>query len=345
MSSVAPSPYASPPAGGPGPAGAGSVPGASADPYAAPQQRGNHPPRQPVPPRRGPAPNPSAPVPQPSSSNPATPSGNPADLIVTGEAVALELRPAGLMSRIGSGVVDLAVYGIIGVAIILLCLRFIVNDSQAGVLIVSTMAVMMVIVPTAVETITRGLSAGKVAMGLRVVRDDGGPVRFRQAFVRALTAVGEIWFCLGSIAVLTAIFNNRSKRLGDFLAGTYAVRERGTELAVAPLLMPPDLGAWAERADIRRLPDNLALHARVFLSRTGTLAPYTRLQLGRALAAAIEPYVSPPPPWGTNPERFVAAVLVERRDREYAAGLEGQARRLDESEHIRRLPYGVTDYA
>ncbi|TDE96208.1 RDD family protein [Occultella glacieicola] len=249
------------------------------------------------------------------------------------------------MSRIGSGVIDLAVYGIIGVAIVLLSLRFIVNDSQAGVLIVSTMAVMMVIVPTAVETVTRGLSAGKVAMGTRVVREDGGPVRFRQSFVRALTGVGEIWFCFGSIAVLVAIFNNRSKRLGDFLAGTYAVRERGTELAVAPLLMPPDLGAWAERADLRRLPDNLALHARVFLSRTGTLAPQTRFQLGRALAAAIEPYVSPPPPWGTNPERFIAAVLVERRDREYAAGLEGQARRADESEHIRRLPYGVTDYA
>ena len=34
----------------------------------------------------------------------------------------------------------------------------------------------MVVLPTTVETLTRGRSLGKLAMGIRIVRDDGGPV-------------------------------------------------------------------------------------------------------------------------------------------------------------------------
>lgn len=52
--------------------------------------------------------------------------------------------------------------------------------------------------PLAIETATRGRSIGKIVMGLRVVSDDGGPERFRQALFRALASVVEIWMLLGS---------------------------------------------------------------------------------------------------------------------------------------------------
>ena len=44
--------------------------------------------------------------------------------------------------------------------------------------------------PVIFETATRGRTLGKMALGLRVVSDDGGPERFRQALFRAL-AVGR----------------------------------------------------------------------------------------------------------------------------------------------------------
>lgn len=265
------------------------------------------------------------------------------ELVVTGEAIALELRAANVAQRLMSGVIDVLIYAMVTLALVIGLIRLVGNEAQLGVLMVILPATMMVLLPTTVESLTRGLSAGKLAVGIRVVRDDGGPVRFRHALVRAVTGVVEIWLTFGALAIITAIINRRSKRLGDLLAGTYAIRVRGSEVAVAPLLMPPDMARWAQTADIRRIPDLLALHARVFLSRTGSLNPQVRHELGRQFAASIEPFVSPPPPWGTNPERFLAAVLVARRDREFRAGLRDEQRNRERAERTRRLPYGVPE--
>ena len=52
--------------------------------------------------------------------------------------------------------------------------------------------------------------------------------------------------------------------------------------------------------------------ARQFLARTATLNPSSRAALGVELADALLPHVSPAPPAGADPERFLVAVLVER---------------------------------
>ena len=82
-----------------------------------------------------------------------------------------------------------------------------------------------------------------------------------------------------------------------------------------------ELAHWAAQTDIRPLPGNLALAGRTFLQRTATLQPDARARLGADLAARVLPFVAPPPPAGTHPERFLAAVLCERRDRELAMNL------------------------
>lgn len=263
--------------------------------------------------------------------------------VITGEAVALELAPASALSRLMSGMIDVIVYLAFGVGLLILAGRFSANMAQMGTASIVTIAVMMVILPCLTETVTRGLSAGKVAVGLRIVRDDGGPIRFRHAFIRSLTGIGEIWLSLGSVALISSMIHPRSKRLGDMVAGTYSLRVRETEVATAPLLMPPELRSWAQLADIRRLPDALALYARIYLSRTGELHPRVRTDVGRSFASALEPYVAPPPPWGTDPERFIAAVLVARRDAEYLAGQQRAQREQAEARRARVLPYGIAD--
>lgn len=266
-----------------------------------------------------------------------------AGLVITGEAVALELRPANVAQRLLGGLLDLAIYAAVSIALLLGLSRLIQNAAHFNIVMIVVMVVMMVGLPTTVESLTRGLSAGKLAVGVRVVRDDGGPVRFRHALVRAMLGAVEIWMTFGGLAVIVAIINKRSKRLGDLLAGTYAIRERGNEDALAPVLMPPELATWAEVADIRRLPDQLALYARLFLSRTAMMNGPVREQRARLFAASMEPYVSPPPPWGTNPERFIAAVLVARRDREYRAAIAEEERATERANRTRRLPYGIPD--
>lgn len=265
------------------------------------------------------------------------------DRVVTGEAVALELRPASPIRRVMSALLDGMVYLSIAIGVVFVLLRFVVNLAQVGVLQIVVLALLMVILPTTVETVTRGLSAGKLAVGVRIVRDDGGAIRFRHAFIRALTGIMEIWLTLGIVALIASAIHPRGKRLGDMVAGTYSLSVREAEGTLAPLLMPPELRAWAETADIRRLPDAMALYARIYLSRTGMLDPRVRTDIARGFAANLERYVSPPPPWGTDPERFIAAVLVARRDREYLTGMRSDERERHEAQRTRTLPFGISD--
>jgi hypothetical protein len=168
------------------------------------------------------------------------------------------------------------------------------------------------------ETLTRGKTVGKYALGLRVVRDDGGPVRFRHAFVRALAGfVVDFFGTSGVVGFTTAMLSGRGKRVGDMLAGTVVVRERAPQAADPLPDIPPQLASWASMAELSRVPDDLALSARSFLSRYAELQPSAREALGGRLAGTMAQYVSPPPPPGTPAWGYLAAVLGERSRRAF----------------------------
>jgi uncharacterized RDD family membrane protein YckC len=240
--------------------------------------------------------------------------------VVTGEAVALELRPASFATRSLALGLDLLVLLAAGIAVSVLLGLALPDVDEAAARAIGLLAVVGVLVglPMTVETLTRGRSLGKLAAGLRVVRDDGGPIRVRHALVRALLAVFEILLSFGSIALITSLSNARGKRLGDLLAGTFVLRERGG--AAQPPLppMPNELVAWAQQADLAAVPDALAVGVRRFLDGAAGLHPGSRLDLGRELAGQVASFVAPPPPPWATPERFLVAVLAERRRRDLA---------------------------
>jgi uncharacterized RDD family membrane protein YckC len=80
------------------------------------------------------------------------------------------------------------------------------------------------------ETFWNGQTPGKRIMKLRVVREDGRPIRFFEAFVRNLLRIVDISPPFSyAIGVATIIFSPRSKRIGDLVAGTVVVKERASE--------------------------------------------------------------------------------------------------------------------
>ncbi|HEV7167520.1 MAG TPA: RDD family protein [Micrococcaceae bacterium] len=239
--------------------------------------------------------------------------------IVTGEAVVLELRPASFAAR-GLGVaIDMAVQAALAVVFLFVLgsVPGVLDSAATAVMVLLVLVFLFVVVPVGVETLSRGRSVGKLVMGLRVVRDDGGSIRFRHALIRGLVGFFELYLMLGSVAFIASLFNARSKRLGDMLAGTYSMRERIA--AVPPLLvrLPESLQAWASLADIGRLPDALGRRVTTFLRQAPKMSPGSRLQMAGALADEAAVHIAPPPPPGTLPEAFLAAVVAERRDREY----------------------------
>lgn len=242
------------------------------------------------------------------------------DALVTGDAVVLELRLAKLASRGLALGIDLAVQLTVLFAGVLV-VGGLLGSADAALAAAAGLTFYVAVIvgyPAAMETATRGRSLGKLAMGLRVVREDGGPVRFRHAFVRALLGVVEIWLTFGSVALITSLASRQGRRLGDYLAGTLVVRERVPVAGHPVAPMPPPLAGWAAGLDLSRLPDDLALAARQFLTRAGELSPAARDDMGSRIATAVAAVTAPAPPPGTPPWAFLAAVLAERRRRELA---------------------------
>ncbi|SDQ80055.1 RDD family protein [Microbacterium sp. cf332] len=253
-------------------------------------------------------------------TTPAPPVQIRQDEILTGEAVALDVQPLGFFLRALGVLIDV----VCGVA--LLVLFFLVSSLIVGglriealspILVVAALVLVLVVIPTAVETVTRGRSLGKLAVGGRIVRTDGGATGFRQAFVRALVGVLEIWFTFGALAGVVAAFTPRSTRLGDMVAGTYCERTRAPGLPEPAGPVPAGLEEWSRVADVARLPDRIARRATRFARSAGTMDPGARSRAAATVAAEVAPYVSPLPP--VDPETLVRAVVAVRRDREYTA--------------------------
>ena len=239
--------------------------------------------------------------------------------LVTGEAVALDLRPAALPSRLLAGLLDgllqLALLFVVGA--LSTAVSFSASEAAGQALSIVLLVVVLIVYPVAFETLMRGRTPGKAAMGLRVVRDDGGPIGFRQAFVRGLAGAflerPGITLFLG--AVVTSLLNSDHKRLGDLLAGTVVLRERVPVRSGVVAGMPPPLAGWAAGLDLSGLPDALALSVRQFISRSDHLSPTAREDLGGRLVRAVTDVVGPAPA-GTPGWAVLHAVLAERRRRD-----------------------------
>jgi uncharacterized RDD family membrane protein YckC len=238
------------------------------------------------------------------------------DQLVTGEAVALELPPASVGVRLASGLIDMAIQ--IGVLILgtIVAAMLSPDDALGAVAGIILVAFTIVVGPALLETLTMGRTVGKFVMGTRTVRDDAGPISFHHAFVRHLVAIVEIWVFWGVPALVSALVSSKGKRLGDYVAGTYVVRVRFRLRLPWPVQMPPYLATWARTADISPLPDSLAVAMRQLLARTGTLSPQARDMLVSQIVGQVSQHVSPPPPPGTHPIDFLAAVAAERRTRD-----------------------------
>lgn len=239
--------------------------------------------------------------------------------LVTGDAVVLELRIARLASRALAAAIDAAIQ----LAVLLVGLIVVVaagpDDGAARAAILLTVLVLVRVgYPVLFETLSRGRTPGKSAFGLCAVRDDGGPIRFRHALTRGLAGAivdfGPV-FVWGVIAAVTSLASEKSKRVGDFLAGTVVVLERAPAELTPVIATPPPLLGWASRLDLSGVSDDLALAIRQYLARWQTLRPEAREEVGAGLAKEVQERIGEPVPPGVPAWAYLMAVLAERRDR------------------------------
>ncbi|GGX36236.1 membrane protein [Streptomyces chryseus] len=245
--------------------------------------------------------------------------GFPVSELVTGDAVVLGLRPARLPSRALALAIDMAVVWTVYLSVSVgLAIATASLDEAAGMAIaVASFLLVLVGAPIAVETLTHGRSLGKMACGLRVVRDDGGPIRFRHALVRGAVGVVEILMTFGVVACIASLVSERGRRVGDVFAGTLVVRERVSAGRVAAVPPPPPwlVGRFAG-LDLSAVPDGLWLAVRQYLTRMGQLDPQVSWAMAERLAGDLAACTGTPAPREVPPAAYLAAVVNERQARD-----------------------------
>jgi len=156
--------------------------------------------------------------------------------IITPDHIELDFETAGLGSRLMAGIIDLfVIFGIFFVLLIggtlagITALGFGARGSSTVFFAVVVILLYAVLWGYFVffEALWGGQTPGKRAAGIRVVLDNGLPVGWRESALRNLVRAADMLpppACLvGSVMIL---ISNRSKRLGDLLAGTMVIREK-----------------------------------------------------------------------------------------------------------------------
>lgn len=161
------------------------------------------------------------------------------------------------------------------------------------------------------EVLWQGQSPGKRLTKIRVIRDNGQPVRLAQAALRALLRpIDDILF----IGAFFIFFGQREKRVGDWVAGTLVVEAARPQLP-KKLIISDTAQQFAHQipgiTDLEQLlPDDFAVISE-YLHRRSVMATKARSDLSLKLAREIREIVKlteiPP---GLTSDQFLEAVYL-----------------------------------
>jgi uncharacterized RDD family membrane protein YckC len=256
-------------------------------------------------------------------------------IISTPEGVDVEVTLAGLGSRAIAGLLDLTIEVVVLVALFLV-FGATIGGNGNGILNAAFVIVLFAILFgyfVLFEVLNHGRTPGKVAVGLRVLRADGGPVGFMPSAERNLLRLVDGWdlltLLLCPIGVIAVVASERNQRLGDLAAGTVVARERfvrssatsfptvaNAYLAPSPLSPPFPVAAPAPPPpgpvwDVSAVTADEVITVRRFLERRHSLDPNARVHLASELAARLRPKVTgPDASWPDEP--FLEALATAK---------------------------------
>lgn len=235
------------------------------------------------------------------------------DLIITPEAVALNIETAGLGSRMIAGIIDSAIQlAVLAGAGFALAFAAVVGVAENAALISFLVLAFLVLFGyyPLFEGMWDGRTPGKRAQRLRVVQKDGHPATMAQILVRNLVRIVDFLPGAYSVGALTMIFT-RTRRLGDLAAGTVVVREtKAPEPAPIVSDSPSPISL-----DTSRVTEQEYGLVRSFLQRRTQLDANARTQLARQLATALRGRVAGSPAAEPSDEAFLVALADSFRRR------------------------------
>ncbi len=145
--------------------------------------------------------------------------------IPTPQNVVVLYEQASVLSRFIAALLDLGVFfiGWFVLGIVLLVIDWSVFFSLPGPTLVLISLASYVLYYVVFEVWNAGQTPGKSLLGIQVIRLDGYPLRWSDAFMRALLFLVDGLFSGGLVGVVLMQTNARTQRLGDIAAHTTVV--------------------------------------------------------------------------------------------------------------------------
>jgi len=212
--------------------------------------------------------------------------------VLTPERVSLQYDIAGIGSRGAAAIVDTLIQAtaLMVLSIALLSAAAIISSppglsaplGRGGTaLLIGLFALVILVVTSGYfmfwEILWSGQTPGKRLVGVRVIRENGYPLRPVDAVVRNLVRIVDWLPLFYGLGVMVMLLNGRARRLGDFASGTIVVRERAPLMPTAVVREPA--GQALAPADATLVRD--------FLARRVGMHPRARADLARRMATAL----------------------------------------------------------
>jgi|JI10StandDraft_1071094.scaffolds.fasta_scaffold40774_3 uncharacterized RDD family membrane protein YckC len=244
------------------------------------------------------------------------------DGIVTPEAVVLDVDTAGVASRVFAGLIDFAIQVGLLLAGSLLIVLLQSGQSTSNTVSAILFAAIIMLYPVLSETLMRGRTIGKRALGLRAVTLEGAPLRLRHALLRMMGGIADKFLPpLGVTGMLFVLSTKRHQRVGDLLAGTMVIRDPDrTRLPPAVWFpVPPGLEAFAATIDPTAMTDEQYTVVRSFLMRNRELTPDARYSLASDLATRLAATLRHDRSTRVHPEAYLLCVISRYQRRNFPA--------------------------
>lgn len=243
------------------------------------------------------------------------------DGIITPEAVVLDVETAGVASRVFAGLIDLAVQmGMLWVGMLVIAAGGGLDESASATTASLLIAAVMMGYPVVLETLTRGRTVGKRAMGLRAVTIEGAPIRLHHALLRMMGGLVDRYLPpIGVTGTLFVLGTRRHQRVGDLLAGTMVIRDPALT-PLPPALwfpVPPGLEHFAATIDPTAMTDEQYTVIRSFLMRNREFTPSARHSVAADLASRVAATLDHEGAAGMAPEDYLLCVISRYQRRNF----------------------------
>ncbi len=239
--------------------------------------------------------------------------------IDTPEQTALEYPIAGLGSRFLALLADTAIQIVLAFFVLIVGSLIGVGLATVGGLgpqwVVAIVVILLFLLNSGYfalfEIFWNGQTPGKRYAQVRVIKDDGRPIGAYEAIVRNALRLIDMLPAMYGIGLISIFMSRKSKRLGDFVAGTVVVHEKTLE-GIRPYVetktdetLPPIDTAKVTLEEVRLIE--------TFLNRRDNLEPAVRTTMATQIANRLADKMEVKIYGWPRTERFLEAVMEQCR--------------------------------